>query len=788
MKLFDSDIGFPADLKLSFHKLLDSIEGRLEKAGSHERSYLKAVLKSVEAHPELRTSVRPEDLGRLQTVIDELMAVVFPQDLTLNEIKAAGRPWDFKPFYTSDRLQNLLDDAPDDFEWKFHGLSDEQLYISGCSAILGMYYQLPVNASRPFYLEIKNKKTGKNRYYRMAFNADFLDITPGSNAIDITQEDYHELIDNFHDISIWKEKFPIGSWIFSGFSILNFMDLTVDQHVNTITNDLLSAGPDGMQKLRVHLSELLDVDDLRISFVNLEGASLMQRDDARMRAIILGDEEKVPCKELFCPDTYTQLIENDHPIAFPDIDKYAQRSQSLMAKNLHASGVKSYFVSPIKYDGLTMGFLELGSAKKGVLNATTFVALEQVTPILGVAGNRFRQEYRNRIEAVIQAECTTIHPAVKWRFEEEAIKHIQAEERGEKHNFKDLVFRDVYPLFGQLDIRGSSLIRNEGIKKDLQTQLKAVINIVSLAHTINPMPLYEEMMHVLENHHQQLNTGMVSSSEQDILHYIGREIHPVLDHLASTDLKLSEAVSEYRKKLHPEHGFIYNERASFDRAVNTLNKALSSLIDQKQVAAQAMFPHHFERYSTDGLEFNMYIGDSISPSHEFHPIMVKNLRLWQLIVMVEMEREYHQVRDTLENPLSVAALVLAHSTPLSIQYRMDEKQFDVEGAYNARYEIIKKRIDKAHIKGTNERITEPGQMVVVYATDEDEREYLRYYTYLQSKGYLIKGTPELLTLEDLQGVSGLKALRLGIDFQDENECDEISMEEILIEIEKKELN
>ncbi|TAK35947.1 MAG: hypothetical protein EPO28_13950 [Saprospiraceae bacterium] len=40
---------------------------------------------------------------------------------------------------------------------------------------------------------------------------------------------------------------------------------------------------------------------------------------------------------------------------------------------------------------------------------------------------------------------------------------------------------------------------------------------------------------------------------------------------------------------------------------------------------------------------------------------------------------------------------------------MDEKRLDVEGSYNVRYEIIKKRIDKALLKGTQERLTQsPG--------------------------------------------------------------------------------
>ena len=41
---------------------------------------------------------------------------------------------------------------------------------------------------------------------------------------------------------------------------------------------------------------------------------------------------------------------------------------------------------------------------------------------------------------------------------------------------------------------------------------------------------------------------------------------------------------------------------------------------------------------------------------------------------------------------------------MTISFRMDEKQFDVDGTYNARYEIVKKRVDKAYIKGTTERV------------------------------------------------------------------------------------
>ena len=90
---------------------------------------------------------------------------------------------------------------------------------------------------------------------------------------------------------------------------------------------------------------------------------------------------------------------------------------------------------------------------------------------------------------------------------------------------------------------------------------------------------------------------------------------------------------------------------------------------------------------------------------------------------------------------------------------MDEKQFDVDGSYNVRYEIIKKRIDKSNIKETNERLTQAGKIAIVYLQEEDKQEYMRYLEYLISKG-CIEPEIEDLELDRLQGAEGLHALRV----------------------------
>jgi hypothetical protein len=88
----------------------------------------------------------------------------------------------------------------------------------------------------------------------------------------------------------------------------------------------------------------------------------------------------------------------------------------------------------------------------------------------------------------------------------------------------------------------------------------------------------------------------------------------------------------------------------------------------------------------------------------------------------------------------------------------------VEGAYNIRYQVIKKRIDKVHVKGTGERLTQPGKIALVYFNSKSAEEYIGYVRYLQEKNTLLDDL-EFFDLEDLQGVTGLKALRVSVNLE-----------------------
>lgn len=60
-----------------------------------------------------------------------------------------------------------------------------------------------------------------------------------------------------------------------------------------------------------------------------------------------------------------------------------------------------------------------------------------------------------------------------------------------------------------------------------------------------------------------------------------------------------------------------------------------------------------------------------------------------------------------------------------------------------------------------ERLTQPGKIALVYFNRNEADEYKGYISYLQNEG-LLDNDLEFLELEELQGVSGLRAIRVGV--------------------------
>ncbi|MDX1627491.1 MAG: GAF domain-containing protein, partial [Fulvivirga sp.] len=366
------------------------------------------------------------------------------------------------------------------------------------------------------------------------------------------------------------------------------------------------------------------------------------------------------------------------------------------------------------------------------------------------------------VRALIQEECTAIHPSVEWKFLEQGYNIIHSRNNGKKETIGNIVFKDVYPLYGMSDIRNSSGERSLAIQHDLNENLNEVQKVLDAILEYKKMPILDEINLRVREERNKISGGLDSGDESAVLNFLKHEVEPLFTHFEKNDEVLRPILQRYRKKLDSELGVIYAKRKDFEQSLTQINETISGYLEKVEQQAQEIFPHYFEKYKTDGVEYNIYIGQSMVKDRVFHDIYLKNLRLWQLLTMCEIGVRVDKLKGQLPKPLDITQLILVHGEPLSIKFRQDEKHFDVDGAYNIRYEIVKKRIDKAYIKNTKERLTQPGKISIVYTQQREAEEYKKYIDYLQSINYLTENV-EYFELEELQGAQGLKAIRIEIE-------------------------
>ncbi len=460
---------------------------------------------------------------------------------------------------------------------------------------------------------------------------------------------------------------------------------------------------------------------------------------------------------------YERAVKQGELLIVEDLTTYPCRTP--IEEKIVQSGVRNMVVAPLYYQDELIGTLDLGSPHPGDLHALNTLKLREVLPLFSMAIKRSMDELNTRVQAVIKEQCTAIHPAVEWRFRQAARNWMQHRKAGVMAEIEPIVFDGIYPLYGISDIRGSSIHRNAAIQADLVEHLRLAQEVLRFGYGTKPLPILDELAYHVGKHMAHLDTALAAGDELTILDFLRRDVEPLFHHLRAFSPEVDEKIQGYWATLESHMGTLYRRRKDFDDSVMLINETLSAYHDLEEEKAQAMFPHYFEKHKSDGVEFGIYIGASLVESGNFDRLYLHNLRLWQLIVMCGMARQAERLKGRLKVPLEVAHLILVQHTPLAIRFRFDEKRFDIDGAYNMRYEIVKKRIDKARIRGTHERLTQPGTIVIVYSQAQEAIEYQEYIEYLQAAGYLTQGM-EHVELEDMEGAQGLRALRVTVDMQE----------------------
>lgn len=631
---------------------------------------------------------------------------------------------------------------------------------------LSTFYGVDQECLSTEVISFRNKATRLEKHYKINIVGDFVKGIALKPLKKLSKKQIYDLLNQFDNPELRLKYLPPENFAFEGLTIGYFTDVTDVEIMSRVKAMMVDEGGkedhmDDLDNLQQMTRSFLGIPDIEIGMVHTSDSfwresttwSLLRVFDNNLMRPSFKDEN----------GAYGKVLLNNEPVIIPDLK--LQSHLSKIEEKLLEKGHRSLMVAPL-HDraGNIVGVFELASPKTYQFTRMTHLQMKEIISLFALGTNRFIQDLENSTRLTIQQQFSSVHSSVEWRFREAASKYYwQNNVDGEAAEIDPIVFKNLYPIYGQADIVGSSKIRNKSIKADLIDNLKRAIEVMHNCRVRLEFHLLDVYISKAEANLARLeNDEFISSDETQIVELLTSEIHPLLRELKSRFKKLPRKIlNDYFKYLDPKLDIVYRHRKAYEDSVHLLNQTMARFIEQEDQKMQELLPHYFEKYTTDGVEYNIYLGQALLPNHTFSDFFLKDFRLWQLIKMCEITHLVKRTSQELPVPLTTAQLIFVYNNTMSIRFNMDEKQFDVDGTYNVRYEILKKRIDKAVVKGTGERLTQSGKIGIVWLQEKDRLEYLEYLHHLVDKGYISDNIEEL-ELEKMQGADGLKALRVEV--------------------------
>jgi hypothetical protein len=766
----EHDAGFPFATELSLKSLADFWDNLVRTnetvygaMGRQIRDWLR------EAPALLGPIADPRLLELHQPLVEAMVSAVFPP---------SGREFFHGAIFAPFQLQSVY--ATPLFERDLLG-SDGRLNgrvnvdrrtamgvhaLEAWAIVLKRVYGLELPLDFPLVLTVPDG--GLERHFKLEFLTDFVDVRTVGGVPSLPPDALERVRGALLDPAARIDLLPTDRFVLSGFVVVRAMDVTAQEVLSSLKRDLIhresiTAGA-RFQALQDKLRVLFHRRDMNLGVAAFQDDRILYLNHgARIAdACLFADSVRHRVAD-FAGSIYERVVREGRPLIVPDLAAVPARTP--LEEMALAHGVRALMVGPLYYQDELIGTIALKSPRPGDFDATHLPLLQEVLPLFSMAVRRSIDELHGRIQAMIKERATAIHPVVEWRFERAAFDALERGGRGmggASLELEPIVFRDVYPLYALADIRGSSTQRGRSIQADLLAQLGLAREVLRAAYEARRLPVLDQLGHRVEGYMADAEVSLRAGDETSIIAFLRADIEPLFDHLQTFGPSARERADEYRRALDPTLGTVYARRKDFEDSVTALNDDISAYLDLEEQAAQSMLPHYFEKQKTDGVDYTIYAGAELLKDGAFDPLYLRNLRLWQLMVACGMAARADRLKPRLPMPLDVANLILVQHAPLAIRFRFDEKRFDVDGAYNIRYEIIKKRIDKAVIRGTSERLTQPGRIAIVYAQAAEAAEYRHYIAYLQKLGYLTPDVEEF-ELGELQGAQGLRALRVTVD-------------------------
>ncbi len=766
------------DTAFSLRPFINFLKKSLKNDSSLKDKLTAFLLEKMEQFPELEGDISVENMDKYRDILE--LIFVSMSNVTEDENRlpwALGMPLRPLFVYGTDAFYNLMIDTRDKKLKKAVLPGDDKVMKlrnlrMAYTFILERIYNFSPFHKNDMIHTFVDEETGLLRHLKINIDTRFIEVTPVGPLPDLNSIAGPGQLDEEHGFEKLEKVLPLSLFKFRGMSVVTITDETPKYAVETIRNTIVSHNMHSEDECYKDVSNSLktlvqnNAIDFNVTPLFMINDKLVLPEVQDLKSVLMSED----CDNQAARNAYQSFVEeyirHPKPLIYKTISSKEAKLYPFLA-SCTRTGIQSFMVLPLYSNNKLAGIMEIFTRVPGILDEKVLAMLEPAYPVLAQLVQLTIDHFNAAIDGVIKEKFTSLQPAVQWKFNEAAWRYIEQQENTGKGKIETIGFEDVYPLYGAIDIRNSTIERNKAQLSDLQQQFAILLETLQEVKKHYTLALTDEMIYKCRKWKNTLDDSLTPHGEVKLTDFLEKEAVSFLKHFKLTHPGSAAIVEKYFAAIEETKGVVWANRRQLEESMQSVNMAVNNYLDLMKDELQQSYPCYFERFRTDGVEYDIYIGQSIAPNKPFDILYLKNLRLWQLSSMAAIAKITHEMLPKLSKPLETTQLIFIHSSTIDISFRNDERRFDAEGGYNIRYQVIKKRIDKVHVADTSERLTQPGKIALVYFNRRDADEYISHIQYLQEQGILLNDL-EFLDLEELQGVAGLKALRVGINLAYDN--------------------
>ncbi len=767
---------------ISFKKFIDFLKSNIQSGPSIKIPYFKWIIRKFKKFPELSNNVPLEKLSEYEEILDLVSTCLLPLAADENSLWALSSPLSPQIFYSTDAFHRLmeclehpvvLDPAKENADTESEKIMRELQY----GMLLEKVYSLPYLKKTEWIRKFEDPETGLDKYFQVHIDTRFIDIQPINQlpSMDCT---------SMSPASVWGEEFkkiqkaiPLNQFEARGFSIITLTDVTAEQAVEQVGRLVIHHSEKDKRPLFDEITHALqtvvgskDYQFGLVPFLSINDRPALIFDKIPYSIILQASRDFDVSKKEFSK-LRKDFTRNPRMIIWSDNDKESQLPE-FVGNAFRQAGIGTYIMFPIYHNEQVTGFFEVSTKTgKPLLSEGQMMRLKPVLSIMTQLIQDVIARFNRSIENIIKEKFTSIQPAVQWKFNEAAWHYLRDHSNEEGADaVENIIFKNLHPLYGAVDIRNSTILRNQALEKDYAIQLETLISAL-FSPQFQEKTQLTRIVNTANNWRKIIQDPLTTQQEVRLNEFFNLDVQYELENLLRAEPESSEFLIPYFQSIDEENGIAFENRRLLEAAIRKLNSTVNSFFETASVDLLNIFPCYFEKFRTDGVEYDIYVGQSIVPHAPFKKEHLQEMKRWQLRSMIQVVRLVQDLVPDMDFPLQTTQLLFVHPQTIDITFRKDERRFDVEGSYNIRYHIIKKRIDKVLILDTNERLTQPGKIAIIYFDERDAQEYKGFIRELQDENLLLNDLEEL-DLEALQGVDGLKAIRVGVRIEDANSVSE----------------